>query len=74
VRRDSEVLYLKKFSSNVKKLRRKLELSQEELAEKVGCHVNHIGRIERGQADLSLSMLYKIANALGISVKELLPF
>lgn len=69
----SNIEYIKKFSRNVRVKRFELNMSQEELAEKVDCHVNHIGRIERAQTDPSLSMMVRIANAFSISLKELIP-
>jgi transcriptional regulator with XRE-family HTH domain len=69
----SNIEYIKKFAKNVRLRRYQLEISQEELAELIDCHVNHIGRIERGQADPSLSMMVRIANALSIPLKELIP-
>ena len=73
MRRGAETVYIKKFAAKVRRKREELGLTQEELAEKVNCHVNHIGRIERGQVDPSLSMLLRIATALEVSVKDLVP-
>ena len=63
---------VQKFSRNVRLRRHQLNLSQEELAERIGCHVNHIGRIERGQADPSLSMIVRISRALELTPIDLL--
>lgn len=62
------------FAKTVRMKRHELNLSQEELAEKVDCHVNAIGRLERGQAIPSYTMLLKIAKALEISPKDLMPY
>lgn len=53
--------------------RAEIGMSQMKLAEAADCHINHIGRIERGQADPSFSMLLRIARGLKISPKELMP-
>lgn len=49
-------------------------MSQEELAEKVNLHRNQISRIERGEINVPIYTLYKIAFHLGVSSKEILPF
>lgn len=72
MRKGSEMDQIKKFSTKVRLRRLELRMSQEELAERVDCHVNHIGRIERAQADPSLSMMTKIARALGVPLKDLI--
>jgi transcriptional regulator with XRE-family HTH domain len=46
---------------------------QRELAQSADLPLRTIGRIERGEVDVRLSTLGKIAGALGISVKELMP-
>lgn len=73
MRINSEVSYVKKFAANVRKRRYELGITQLDLAEKVGCHLNHIGRLERGHTDATLSMMYRIARALHIDLKELIP-
>lgn len=64
---------LKDFGKIVRLLRLKATLTQEQLAEKIGCHANHLGRIERGQTEPSFSMLIKLAHALKVSIREIMP-
>lgn len=64
---------LKALSKTIKSKRQKLNLTQEELAEKSGFHVNYIGGIERAQRNPSIDSLVRIARALGISPKDLMP-
>ncbi|MDR1594306.1 MAG: helix-turn-helix transcriptional regulator [Prevotellaceae bacterium] len=52
----------------VKKLRKKLKLSQGKLANLSGINQSHISRIESGKKDPSLSTLEKIANSVGKKV------
>lgn len=58
-------------SANIRRFRHAIGITQEELAERVECHVNHVARIERGQTDPSLSMLYRISKALSVSLVDL---
>lgn len=64
---------LKTLSKTIKSKRQKLNLTQEELAEKSGFHVNYIGGIERAQRNPSIDSLVRIARALEISPKDLMP-
>lgn len=64
---------LLEFARRVRKRRYELELTQEELAEKGGFHVNFIGGIERATRNPSLVSILKLAEALKISAKNLLP-
>ncbi len=56
----------------VKIARIKSKLTQDSLAEKTGLSVVHISNIENGNAKMSLSSVIEIANALSVSVDELL--
>ena len=60
------------ISDNLKAFRAANYLSQEELAELCKLHRTYIGAIERCEKNLSLSSLEIIAEALGITVPELL--
>ena len=60
------------ISNNLKSYRSANNLSQEELAELCKLHRTYIGAIERCEKNLSLSSLEIIAEALGITVPELL--
>jgi len=57
----------------IRTCREQREWLQRELAEAAGLPVRTLGRIERGEVDVRLSTLAKIAKALGMSPKELLP-
>lgn len=73
MRRGSDVVYIKKFSANVKSKRLELGISQEALAELAECHSNYIKRVENGQIDPSLSRANRIAKALNVKLEDLLP-
>ena len=61
----------KNFGARVRTLRNALGLSQEKLAEKAGVHRTYIGMIERGEKNITLSNIEKIACALGVSADTL---
>jgi len=56
----------------VRKERNKLEISQEELGFKCGLHRTYIGSIERGERNVSIGNISKIAKTLKLSAHELL--
>ncbi len=65
---------LNKFGENLKKLRKERNLTQKEFALKSGLHINYIGMIERGERNPSLINLEIIAQALNISLSDLMKF
>lgn len=56
----------------VRAKRSELGYSQEAFADKVGLHRTYIGSFERGERNLSLQNLVRIANALDLSLSSLL--
>lgn len=54
------------------RLRKQRDLSQAELAQRVGLHPNHIGRYERGESRASAQTLKRLADILGVSGDYLL--
>jgi DNA-binding XRE family transcriptional regulator len=48
------------ISEMLKALRREAQLTQEQLAEKIGTQKSYISRIENGKCDIQLSTLYRI--------------
>jgi len=59
------------FGKNVRREREKLGISQEALAELCGLHRTYIGSIERGERNVSIQNVEKIAIALGIKISKL---
>ena len=57
----------------IRYLRRVKDMSQNTLAQKIGVSVGWIGRIERGLFLPNLKLLFKIAKALQVKVKDLFP-
>lgn len=60
------------FGERVRELRLEQKLSQEELAERAGLHRTYIGMIERAEKNITLTNIEKIANALGVAIKDLM--
>ncbi len=59
------------FGKRIKEERQKLNLSQEALAEKAGVHRTYIGMVERAEKNITLSNIYKIANALSLNLSDI---
>ena len=52
-------------------LRKRQDLTQADLAAKIDAGLAQVGRIERGEANFSISLLVKMAEVFGMSVAEL---
>lgn len=57
---------------NVKAVRARTGASQDSVAKLAGMHVTNLGKIERGQANPSLTTIVRVAAALGVMPAELL--
>lgn len=62
----------KTFGERVRTLRKGKGLSQEALALTCNLDRTYIGGVERGERNISLLNIHKVAAALGISPRELL--
>lgn len=60
------------YAQNVRYFRKRLKISQEELAFRAGLHPTFIGMIERAERTSTIISLEKIAKALGVGYDELL--
>src|SRR5438094_2658470 len=60
------------FGASVRRLRFRLGISQEELAERADLHRTYITGIERGTRNVTLKSIDKLARALGVSTAALL--
>lgn len=60
------------LGERVRKCRQDQGLSQEALADRAGLHWTFVGQVERGQRNISLHNILKLANGLGIDPAELL--
>lgn len=71
--KDRKSQILTEFAKKVRLRRYELELTQEQLAEKANFHVNYISGIERAERNVSIESIVRLAEALQISPKDLLP-
>lgn len=60
------------FGARVRARRTERELSQEALADICELHWTYIGQVERGQRNISLHNILRIATGLGIDPSELM--
>lgn len=63
---------LRAFGDSVRARRTELGLSQEGLAHAVGLHRTYIGGIERGERNVALVNIFRLAETLGMSAEELM--
>jgi transcriptional regulator with XRE-family HTH domain len=61
----------KLIGKKIREIRTQIGISQEELSFKAGMHRTYIGQIERGEKNLGLINLEKIARALNVKIPSL---
>jgi transcriptional regulator with XRE-family HTH domain len=71
---DRDDRYLKDFGKHLRKIRLSKGFTQESLGLDANLGKNQIGLIERGEINITLSTLNKIAQTIKIDPKELLNF
>ena len=67
---DSEKEYLKRLGSKIAELRRKKGLSQLDICVEIKMEKSNLSSIENGRQNVTSLYLYKIANAIGVEVKD----
>jgi len=60
------------FGERVRELRKERGLSQEGLAHDAGLDRSYVGQIERGERNVTLDNIYRLAGALGVKAGSLL--
>lgn len=60
------------FATNVRRHRLALGFSQEQLAERAGVHRTYVGMLERGEKNVTIYNIERIAVALGVPPDTLL--
>lgn len=59
------------LGSEIRRVRRELGWTQEELGHKAGLHATYIGDIERGERNVSLENILKIARSMKVTGSSL---
>ncbi|MFL7863844.1 helix-turn-helix domain-containing protein [Vibrio cincinnatiensis] len=62
-----------KFGANLRAMRKDKGLSQDRLANAADIDRSYVGRIERGEVNITLEKAYQLASILGCDVRDLLP-
>lgn len=60
------------FAQNLRRLRLAKGLSQEALADLAGLHRTYVGSVERGERNISIDNIERLAHAVGTNVQDLL--
>lgn len=63
---------LKQIGGKIREVRIKKGLTQEDLADKSGLHSTYIGGVERGERNLTVLSLEKIAKGLDLDIRDFL--
>lgn len=59
------------FAKNMRRIRREVQLTQEKVAELAELHPNYISSVERGERNISIRNIERIAVALGVGMEAL---
>lgn len=62
----------KSVGQRIRNFRNQYSWSQERLGELSGCHPTYIGQVERGEKNITIDTLDKIARALNVPLAQLL--
>jgi transcriptional regulator with XRE-family HTH domain len=62
----------KNFAANLRREREARGLSQESLAHEAGLHRTYVGSVERGERNISLDNVERLAHALGVEPADLM--
>lgn len=61
-----------RFGAKLRLAREKAQLSQEAFAEKAGLHRTYIGQVERGERNISVDSMERLADAVGEHLWDML--
>jgi transcriptional regulator with XRE-family HTH domain len=65
---------MKEVIENIKKFRELKNITRDELADKLEMSLSGYSKLERGEVEITLTKLYRIADILEISVSQILNF
>ena len=60
------------IAENIRRLRKSKKLSQEKLGELAECHRTYVSQLERGETNISVDRLERLAQVLGVDAIELM--
>jgi transcriptional regulator with XRE-family HTH domain len=63
--------FLTHLGETVRQRRARLGISQEEFANRCGVHRTYVGKVERGEQNVSMASLERIAKGLGVPAWQL---
>lgn len=69
-----EQVILRAFGHRVREIRKERGLSQEHLADNAGLDRTYIGGVERGERNISLFNIHRIAHALDVTLSDLFSY
>ena len=64
--------YKKEMGIRLKKRRKEISMTQEQLSDQLNISIKHYSEVERGITGLSIENIIKISNVLGISIDYIL--
>jgi transcriptional regulator with XRE-family HTH domain len=70
----NETTKLQLLAKNIKKFRKQRKLSQNQLAELLDISREHLAKIETTKRCISLSLLFRLSDVLGITLQEMFTF
>jgi DNA-binding XRE family transcriptional regulator len=59
------------FAEFLREMRRRRDLSQTELAKRIGSSQSRVAKMEAGDASVSLDLMFRTAFSLGVSVRDI---
>lgn len=62
-----------RFGQNLRKIRERAGVSQEKLGELAGLHRTYVSSVERGERNISLENIERLAKALAVPLAKLMP-
>jgi len=65
---------MKEVIENIKKFRELKNITRDELADKLKMSLSGYSKLERGEVEITLTKLYRIADILEVSVSQILNF
>lgn len=61
-----------RFALRLRAKRQELGISQEELADRAGLHRTYVGSVERGERNISIDNMERLAQAMALDLSNLL--